>query len=100
MAVPIEEVNDAITFEQSTFSKIDESKTLKVSCRFHQYHAWTARINTRAVRTVTDRHTDYCNPAAHAQRVNYTNSYRSTLGHLVCCHKIVMVYIIIYFSTK
>ena len=35
MAVQIEEVNDAITFEQSTFSKIDESKTLKVSCRFH-----------------------------------------------------------------
>ena len=33
-AVPIEEVNDAITFEQSTFSKIDESKALEVSCRF------------------------------------------------------------------
>ena len=34
MAVPIEEVNDGITLEQSTFSKIDESKTLEVSCRF------------------------------------------------------------------
>ena len=34
MAVPIEEVNDAIILEQSTFSKIDESKTLEVSCRF------------------------------------------------------------------
>ena len=32
--MPTEEVNDTITFEQSTFSKIDESKTLEVSCQF------------------------------------------------------------------
>ena len=29
MAVPIGEVNDAITFEQTVFSKIDESKPFK-----------------------------------------------------------------------
>ena len=32
MAAPIEEVNDAITFEQSAFSEIHEFKTFKVSC--------------------------------------------------------------------
>ena len=57
------------------------------------YHAWTARINTRAVRMVTDTQTDYCNPAAHAQRVNkYVHNSTellynsSTLNHITKLH--------------
>ena len=58
MAVPIEEVNDAITFEQSIFSKIDESKTLEYCADSVR----TVRINTRADRTKTDldTQTDCC----------------------------------------
>ena len=32
MAMPIDEVNGAITFEQSAFREIHESKTFEVSC--------------------------------------------------------------------
>ena len=79
MAVPIEQDNSAVSFEQNSFREIDEAKIFEVSCLFRYYHVWTARISTRAVRkgrvhththTATHRETDYCNPAAHAQRVN------------------------------
>ena len=39
--------NDDIFFEQSDFNEIHKSKTF--------YHNWTAGINTRAVRVLTDR---------------------------------------------
>ena len=43
MAAPIEEVNDAITFEQNAFSEIHESKT------FCWNHAWTVLDNVSSL---------------------------------------------------
>ena len=48
MPVLIEDVNCTITFEQSTFSKIDE-----YADSISSYHAWTARINTHTDRQTT-----------------------------------------------
>ena len=45
-------------------------QTFEVWCRFGYYGGWTVEVNTGAARAVTERHTDYCNPPAHAQRVN------------------------------
>ena len=73
MAVPIEEVNDAITFEQSTFSKSTSQKPWKyransVSTTLGQQGSRLEQLERQQTQTHTQ--TDYCNPAAHAQMVN------------------------------
>ena len=76
MAVPIEQVNDAISFEQSTFSKIRRVKNLgsivpiPLVPTLGQQVSTLEQLEREQIHTHTDRQTNYCNPAAHAQRVN------------------------------
>ena len=57
MDAPIEEVNDAITFERIGFSEIHDYSLINLRSIVMLIFCWTAELNTRAVRAVTDRQT-------------------------------------------
>ena len=62
MAVSTGEVNDGITFEQSVLAKSMNQKPL--------YNMILITKLARDSWTLEQLDTEYCNPAAHAQRVN------------------------------
>ena len=69
-----------ITFEALLVKSMNQKPS--VSCYFSEYHAWTAEINNRAVRQVTDRHTQTTGITApvHAQWANNADSVCDAKG--------------------